>query len=58
MGHHLEYEYEGFLNHLIYNCAAGVLPALSEMKRDLRGIVNDNIYLSNDCKVCSLDRSF
>ena len=32
MGYHLEDEYQGFKNHLIYNCECGNLPSLSAME--------------------------
>lgn len=36
MGFHFEDEYEGYANHLIYNCAMGYLPPLAEVERELK----------------------
>ena len=36
MGFHFEDEYKGYANHLIYNCAAGHLPELSEVEHELK----------------------
>ena len=38
MGFHFEDEYEGYINHLIYNCAMGFLPPLDKVERELRCI--------------------
>ena len=32
LGFHFEDEYKGFTNHLVWNCASGYLPQLSEME--------------------------
>lgn len=37
MGFHLEDEYKGCLNHLVFNCQAGHLPRLSEAEARLSG---------------------
>lgn len=36
MGFHFEDEYEGYANHLIYNCAMGYLPPLPQLERELK----------------------
>ena len=36
MGFHFEDEYEGYANHLIYNCAMGFLPHLHKVERELK----------------------
>ena len=41
MGFHLEDEYKGCLNHLIYNCEAGHLPPLSDVEHELRILQTD-----------------
>lgn len=33
LGFHFEDEYKGFTNHLVWNCASGYLPPLSEMEK-------------------------
>lgn len=38
LGTHLEDEYKGFSNHLIYNCESGYLPPLQEMENLLSEI--------------------
>jgi hypothetical protein len=46
MGFHFEDEYEGYANHLIYNCAIGCLPPLSEVEYELKRLgeeYNDDI---------------
>lgn len=36
LGTHYEDEYQGYMNHLIWNCAKGYLPPLQEMEKMLR----------------------
>lgn len=51
MGFHYEDEYEGYINHLIYNCAIGCLPPLSEVEHELKRLgeqYNDDILTSLD----------
>ena len=44
MGFHFEDEYEGFTNHLIYNCESGFLPPIKEVERDLASIATRNQF--------------
>ena len=43
MGYHLEDEYEGFNNHLIYNCESRFLPTLSDVERDLTSLADSSL---------------
>ena len=36
LGTHYENEYQGYSNHLIWNCAQGYLPPLEEMEKMLQ----------------------
>ena len=41
LGFHFEDEYEGFTNHLIYNCTMGFLPPLEKVERELKRLGNE-----------------
>jgi hypothetical protein len=38
LGYHIEDEYQGYTNHLVWNCAKGYLPPIEEMEKMLHDI--------------------